>query len=509
MRRLSIAKRLLVVSLLPLGLAMAGRHLGLASPWPQTGAFAGYGPLAFDLGLIVFAAACAWWVARSVSRPLADAGETIGAIVRAELDGEPGGPEGRGTEIERLLAGIDQLADMLREQHRRDLVLIDVDRKLQSARRVKLSNMATELEAATDVGMHSIVEASVALRAKADEMRTALETVRAASDETAQAAASSRAMNEQATCFSEQIICAIGEIAEQVARGSNASGNAVARASGSRESINALAAAADDIGEIVGVINAIASQTNLLALNATIEAARAGDAGKGFAVVASEVKSLATETARSTEQIGAKIAEIQSRTHQVVNSLVSVSETIDQLSAVTASISAAMQQQRAAIEGFSVNSRMTNAAVSDVAGRMAEIAEMVVRSTASAIHVADVASHMQRTSQMLRTAIPDIARKATRADLREFPRYDIDARASVQVDGRSREVRIFDVSESGARIQILPGLTVGSRLALTLPGLHPVTGKVVRVDEGSFGVCFEPQKLKTEEVRRLIVAAAA
>ena len=53
------------------------------------------------------------------------------------------------------------------------------------------------------------------------------------------------------------------------------------------------------------MIREIAGKTNLLALNATIEAARAGEAGKGFAVVASEVKSLATQTARSTEDIAA------------------------------------------------------------------------------------------------------------------------------------------------------------------------------------------------------------
>ncbi len=508
MQRLTIAERLVVVALLPLLLIMLASMVGLAWLRPQGEAFADYRPILFGLGMIAFALGLAYAMARSLSRPLASAGEAIDAIVRAELDDGPGRESGR-TEVDRLMAGIDRLADILREQHRRDLVLIDVERKQQSARRTNLSNMAHELEHATAAGMQSIVKASLALRAKADEMRTALASVRTASDEAARAAASSRAMNEQSTKFSAQIIAAIAAITEQVERGSAASRNAVERASGSRDIIQALATAADDIGEIVGVINAVASQTNLLALNATIEAARAGDAGRGFAVVASEVKSLATETGKATEQIGAKIAEIQSRTRQVVTSLANVTEAIDQLSTVTSSISAAMEQQRSAIEDFSASSHVTHVAVSDVAGRMTEVADMVVRSSAGAIAVADVAVEMERTSQSLRVAIPDIARKATRADMREYPRYDIDGLARVEVSGRIHECRILDISEAGARIGLMPGLAVGSKILLNLPGLHPLSGKVVRVAKDSLGVCFEPQKLKTLEVRRLIVAAAA
>jgi methyl-accepting chemotaxis protein len=507
MHRLTISERFLAVGLLPLLVFMLAVWLSEAWTWPAP--LQAYGPAILHASAAAIAVAVALWLARSLSRPLAEAGDAIDAIVRAELDAAPEQAGDPRTEIDRLMTGVDQLADILREQHRRDLVLIEVDRKRQSARRVNLSNMASELEQATDLGMHSIVQASLALRAKADEMRTGLEAVRAASEETARAAASSRITNDQATTFSAQIIAAIGEIAEQVARGSAVSRDAVERASSSRNIINALTTSADDIGEIVGVINSIASQTNLLALNATIEAARAGSAGKGFAVVASEVKSLATETGKSTEQIGGKISEIQSITRQVVTSLVSVTEAIDQLSAVTNSISAAMEQQRAAIEGFSVNTRITNEAVSDVAARMTDISTMVARSSACAIDVAEVAVNMQNTSQSLRSAIPDIARKATHADLRDYPRYDVDTRARVEADGRSSEARVFDISESGARIETIPGLAAGTRIALKLPGLPSVDGKVVRFGEDGLGVSFEPQKLKTEEVRRLIVAAAA
>ena len=509
MQRLTIAERLVVAALLPVLILIVAHGLGAGEPWPPLGEYAAAGPLVFYLGMVVLAAGVACAVARSVARPIADAGDTIDALACAELDAAIDHPAGRRTEIDRLLAGIDRLADLLREQHRRDLVLIDVDRKRDANRRSALMHMGTQLEQATETGTQAIVDASFTLREKADDMRSALETVRAASDATAQAAEGSRNMNAEASKFFEQIVDAIGAIVDQVERGSAASREAVVRTDGSREIIDALASAAGDIGEIVSVINAVAEQTNLLALNATIEAARAGDAGKGFAVVASEVKSLATETGRSTERIGGRIAEIQSRTRQVVASLAGVAAAIEQVSCVTASISAAMEQQRTAIVGFSSNARMTNTAVSDVAGRMAHIRELVAKSAVCAGEIATVATDVQRTSEALRVDIPEIARVATRAEMREFPRYDVERTAEIELNGRRVRVRVFDISESGTRIEKRPEFAVGAPVVVTFAGFHPVGGKIVRTHEQTVGICFEPQRLKIEEVRRLITATAA
>jgi methyl-accepting chemotaxis protein len=107
----------------------------------------------------------------------------------------------------------------------------------------------------------------------------------------------------------------------------------------------ALSAHVEAIESILGLIRDIAGQTNLLALNATIEAARAGDAGRGFAVVAQEVKSLASQTARATDDITAKITAIQQATRQTVEANGSIRQTVEEVQTSANRIKRAMELQ--------------------------------------------------------------------------------------------------------------------------------------------------------------------
>ena len=107
----------------------------------------------------------------------------------------------------------------------------------------------------------------------------------------------------------------------------------------------ALSEHAKSIESILGLIRDIAGQTNLLALNATIEAARAGDAGRGFAVVAQEVKSLASQTARATDDIAGKIAAIQAATKVTVDTSASIRSTVLEVQDSATRIRHAMEAQ--------------------------------------------------------------------------------------------------------------------------------------------------------------------
>ena len=503
MRRLTVSERLFVVALLPAAVVLMRDAAAPLLPDDEAWLWS----VAGLAGMVVSAATCTLLVARSIAQPLRRATDAIDLLSAGDRDGDP--PDVARSEVDRLSAAVTRLTDIAAGRAHHDAAQTIVDRAERSLRRANLSNMASEVDAATERGLRTVVDGSAVLRAKTADMRGALAAVHAASSETARAADHSRAMNEDATRLSDEVTAAIDGIAEKIRRGSQIGRSAVERAANSRATVGALAKAAKDIGDIVGVITAIAEQTNLLALNATIEAARAGEAGRGFAVVATEVKTLATETGKATAEISAKIADIQSTTGLAVTSIAAIAEAIDQLSEVTSSVAVAMEQQRAATQGFVTNVRGTNTAVSDVAERMTGIASMVTRSSENAVEVAHVAADMQRASESVRAEIPAIVRQALRADQRDYPRFDVDVSATVDLAGRRVLARVFDVSRGGARIAAVADVRAGAAVTVAFDGVRAVAGEVAWIANGCFGVRFAPSLLDVSDLLRIASLGAA
>ena len=158
-----------------------------------------------------------------------------------------------------------------------------------------------------------------------------------------------------AAAAAEQLSGSVDEIARQIADSSGVIGTAVAEAKRSEAMVSELVGAAEKIGQVTQIISEIAAQTNLLALNATIEAARAGEAGKGFAVVASEVKSLATQTAKATEEIAQQIRGIQESSGATASAIREIGQIIDTVNGISSSISGAVEEQSAATREIATN----------------------------------------------------------------------------------------------------------------------------------------------------------
>jgi methyl-accepting chemotaxis protein len=216
-----------------------------------------------------------------------------------------------------------------------------------------------ELAAGFERNIGHIVEAvSVA----AGEMQGMSSSMSSSSDATARqtaaaAAASTRASTNVGTVASatEELTTSISKIAHQVTRSTEIAGKAAEEARRTNTVVEGLATGTQKIGEVVTLIQNIASQTNLLALNATIEAARAGEHGRGFAVVASEVKALANQTAQATEEISTQIQSIQAATGEAVNAIQAIGGTIAEIDQISNEIATAVDQQGAATREIAGN----------------------------------------------------------------------------------------------------------------------------------------------------------
>jgi len=282
-------------------------------------------------------------------------------------------------------------------------------------RRVSLENMIDSFRA-TVSGLLSHVSSHAEQMAVAAD---SLSTIARDSNGRAEAASSgtSEASRNVATVAraSEELFQSITEIDTQIGRARQHVQDASSTTTVTAGAIGGLAEKANAIGEIVGLIQAIAAQTNLLALNATIEAARAGGAGRGFAVVAQEVKALAGQTAHATERIAEHVAAIQHATSTSVEAIGAITATMKDAESFTASIAVAVEEQAAATNEIARSVSEAARGSESAAVNMKQLKMTVGETDQSAAQVHQAADDMAMQSRQLNDAIEYFLRKVAAA----------------------------------------------------------------------------------------------
>ena len=306
-------------------------------------------------------------------RPVVRLTDAVTAIAAGDLGTAIPGRD-RVDEIGKL-AGAVGLVQLNAEKKARD----ELERTLQheaaaaEQRKAEMHRLADTFE--TSVG--NIVQAVSSASTELEFSANTLAATASQSDKLATMVASGSeeaSVNVQAVASAtEQLSSSVNEISRQVQESARIASDAVGQAHSTTQRVGELSVAATRIGDVVELINTIASQTNLLALNATIEAARAGDAGRGFAVVASEVKALAEQTAKATEEISQQISSVQAATQESVTAIKDISATIAKLADVSSAIASAVEQQGTATLEISRNIQQASYGTQQVSSNILDV----------------------------------------------------------------------------------------------------------------------------------------
>ncbi|MFI5492226.1 methyl-accepting chemotaxis protein [Actinoplanes sp. NPDC051859] len=267
----------------------------------------------------------------------------------------------------------------------------DLTRDAKVDQRDELGQMANSLRRAMttlrsavgDLARHS-TELGTAADSLARTSRESSAGAEAGARQAGSVAASAALMStniQTVAAGAEEMGASIREIGESATQAAGVASRAVDVTAATTGVMAKLGESSMEIGNVVKVITAIAEQTNLLALNATIEAARAGEAGKGFAVVASEVKDLAQETAKATEDIGRRVAAIQSDTTGAVTAIEEISEIIARISEFQTTIASAVEEQSVTTSEMSRSVAEAATAGGEVASTITDVASSVQLTT--------------------------------------------------------------------------------------------------------------------------------
>jgi methyl-accepting chemotaxis protein len=355
---------------------------------------------AVGLVLLVLMAALSWFIARDIIGALDRQKDRMQKIASGKLD-QPVEETGRGDEIGRMAETLEVLRQSAMTARNLEAEQDAAKKRGEQEKRDALIALADRFDASVGQLVGLMASGSHELETTAKSMTSTAEHANHRASAVGSAAGEASSRVQTAAAAAEELSSSIGEISRQVVQSANITARAVENARRTDTIVRALADGAQQIEHVAELISSIAGQTNLLALNATIEAARAGEAGRGFAVVASEVKSLASQTADATKEIGIRIAQIQSATKEAVEAIEGITSTIEEVSVIATTIGSAIDQQGAATSEIARNVTQTAKATKDVTANIDGVSTAANETGNAAGRVLSAASNLSKQAEQL------------------------------------------------------------------------------------------------------------
>jgi methyl-accepting chemotaxis protein len=310
---------------------------------------------------------------------------------------------GRHDELGEMASAVEEFKVQAVAKAERDAAAQDAQNKASSAmRRAELIRFADDFETAVGAIVSNVSASAVQLESAAGVLTRTAETTQSLSSQVAGASEEASSNMQSVAAATEELSTSVDEIGRRVRESNRIAEAAVLQAQQTDGRIGKLSRAAQQIGDVVKLITAIAEQTNLLALNATIEAARAGEAGRGFAVVASEVKSLASQTAKATDEISSHISGMQGATQESVAAIKEIGGTIAQVSNIASTIASAVEQQSSATQEIARSVQNVAQGTQEVAANITQVNRGATETGAASEDVLNSARTLSIESTRLR-----------------------------------------------------------------------------------------------------------
>jgi methyl-accepting chemotaxis protein len=370
---------------------------------------AAFAALAMRLAAVVLTIAAVfvgsgWLASRRISAPLNRLEARMGGLAAGEL--EAAVPDaGRKDEIGNMARAVRVFRENAVRVRELEQQQAAVEAAAEARRRAAIADLMHEFEARVGGVAGHLATTATVIR---DGARTLTDAAAETTRESAEVAATGQTASGDVQAVvgaADELSGSITQISHRVGESAEIAQRAVAETSRAGGSVRQLSESALRIGEIVSLINGIATQTNLLALNATIEAARAGEAGKGFAVVASEVKAFANQTARATGDIREQIEGMQTATGETVAAVANISGTIGQLSEIAAGIAASVQQQGAATHEIARSMQRVAVGTQKISASIGHVSAMAGRTGGEASRLLSAADTLGEQADDLRVRV--------------------------------------------------------------------------------------------------------